>query len=466
MKPRSLTRRLIGGVLLAEFLCAATFSGVAIAHEMHGRRRAFDVMLRGRADSLMGAVQDAEDPDDNVMVDPTELTLPAEDAYAVANPAGRVLGHSPESSPELLAVLESAYPDGYFNFKVAGKSYRALRTPGMRVIDREEKKGAVRCPVTVLYAAPTAHLWHETVEAVRFYVIAGVLLLVVTGLALVWLLRRWLSPLRELAERAGHVSAQAWGFVPPEAALHTRELQPIASSIQKLLHGLRQSFERQRQFTGDAAHELKTSIAVLKSSLQLLSLRPRTVEEYQGGIEEVVVDTERMEDLTERMLALARLEEAPVRGREPVDLALAAQSVAERLRPVAELKQVPIEVTVQNALPVTMPLDDAEILCSNLMMNALQYSSPGSGIAVRVESHAGVTMLLVEDHGEGIPVEALPHVFDRFYRADVSRSRNSGGAGLGLAMCKAIVERCGGTIEIASTPGVGTQVKVTLPAIV
>lgn len=462
MTPRSLTQRLIVGVLLAEFLCAATFSGVAIAHEMHGRRRAFDVMLRGRADSLMGAVQDAEDPDDNVMVDPTELTLPAEDAYAVANPAGHVLGHSPESSPELLAALESVHPSGYFNFKVAGKSYRALRTPGMRVIDREEKKGALRCPVTVLYAAPTAHLWHETVEAVRFYVMAGVLLLAVTGLTLVWLLRRWLSPLRELAERAGHVSAQAWEFVPPEAALHTRELEPIASSIQKLLHGLRQSFERQRQFTGDAAHELKTSIAVLRSSLQLLSLRPRTVEEYQDGIEGVVEDTERMEDLTERMLALARLEEAPPKSQEIVDLASVARSVAERLRPVAELKQILIEITTQDERSVATPFDDAEILCSNLMMNALQHSPAGSHIAVRVEG----TVLLVEDHGEGIPVEALPHVFDRFYRADVSRSRNSGGAGLGLAMCKAIVERCGGSIEIASTRGVGTQVKVTLPLLV
>jgi signal transduction histidine kinase len=461
LKARSLTRRLIGGVLLAEFLCAATFSGVAIVHEMHGRRRAFDVMLRGRADSLMGAVQDAENPDDKVMVDPTELTLPAEDAYAVANPAGRVLGHSPESSPELLAALELDHPDGYFNFRVAGIRYRAVRAPGMRVIDREETKGAVRCPVTVLYAAPTAHLWHETVEAVRFYVISGILLLTATGLVLIWLLRRWLSPLQELADRAGRVSAQAWEFAPPEAALHTRELEPIASSIQKLLQGLRESFERQRQFTGDAAHELKTSIAVLKSSLQLLSLRPRTVAEYEGGIEGAVVDTERMEDLTERMLALARLEEAPAKSDETIDLAGVARSVAERLRPVSELKQVPLEVMAQDARSVAMTFDDAEVLCSNLMMNALQHSPAGSRITVRVEG----TDLLVEDRGEGIPAEALPHVFDRFYRADVSRSRNSGGAGLGLAMCRAIVERCGGTIEIASVYGEGTRVKVALPAL-
>jgi signal transduction histidine kinase len=464
MKSRSLTHRLIAGVLLAEFLCAALFSAVAITHEMHGRRRAFDVMLRGRADSLMGAVQDAEDPEDNVMVDPTELSLPSEDAYAVATPAGHVLGSSPKSFPELLAALESSHKEGYFNFAIGGKQYRAIRTPGMRVIDREEKTGALRIPVTVLYAAPTAHLWHETVEAVSFYMATGALLLALTALALVWLLRRWLAPLHELAERASHVSVQAWEFVPPEAALHTRELEPMASSIQKLLAGLQQSFERQRQFTGDAAHELKTSIAVLKSSLQLLSLRQRTAEEYESGIEGVLVDTQRMEELTERMLALARLEEAPSKSQESVDLSSVVQAVAERLRPVAELRQVLLGKTVQDSSRVAISLDDAEILCSNLILNALQHSTGGSRVTVSVENQPDTIVLLVEDHGEGIPAEALPHVFDRFYRADASRSRNSGGAGLGLAMCKAIAEHCGGSIEIVSTPGAGTQVRVILPA--
>lgn len=464
MKPRSLTHRLIGGILLAEFLCAALFSVAAITHEMHGRRRAFDVMLRGRADSLMGAVQDAENPEDNVMVDPTELSLPSEDAYAVATPSGHVLGSSPKSSPELLAVLESPHGEGYFNFTIGTRQYRAIRTPGMRVIDREEKTGALRIPVTVLYAAPTAHLWHEAVEAVSFYMVTGGLLLSLTGVALIWLLRRWLAPLHELAARASRVSVQAWEFVPPEAALRTRELKPIASSIQKLLSGLQQSFERQRQFTGDAAHELKTSIAVLKSSLQLLSLRPRTTEEYASGLEDVLVDTQRMEELTERMLVLARLEEAPARSQERIDLSSVVKIVAERLRPVAELRHVLLDVNVQPSKTIAMPLDDGEILCSNLILNALQHSASGSSVTVKVENHPGILVLLVEDHGEGIPAEALPHVFDRFYRADASRSRNSGGAGLGLAMCKAIAEHCGGHIEILSTPGTGTRVRVTLPA--
>ena len=151
IRTHSLSRQLIGGVLLAELLCAALFSAVAVGHEMHGRRRAFDVMLRGRADSLMGAVQDAEDPEDNVTVDPTELVLPAQDVYEVLSPAGRVLGHSPASSSALLAALSSPHAPGYFNFRVNREHYRALRFDGVRVIDREEN-GGYRRTVTVLYA--------------------------------------------------------------------------------------------------------------------------------------------------------------------------------------------------------------------------------------------------------------------------------------------------------------------------
>lgn len=462
MKTTSLGRQLIGGVLLAELLCAAVFSGVAIGHEMHGRRRAFDVMLRGRADSLLGAVQDAEDPEDNVAVDPAELVLPREDVYEVLSPAGRVLGHSPASSPQVLAALGSSQATGYFNFDREGETYRGLRFVGVRVIDRDDK-GGLRRPITVLYAAPTRDLWHEALEAVRFYVLASVLLLAATGLALVWFLRRRLSPLQELAAIAGRVSARSWEFVPPGSVLRTAELAPIALSIQQLLKGLQQAFERQRQLTGDAAHELKTSIAVLKSSLQLLSMSPRTAEQYEAGLEGLLFDTERMEDLANRMLALARLEEAPVEQSASSDLQSAIATVAERLRPLAQLKQVALEVSAEEPGRVAMQAEDAEVLCSNLLMNALQHSPPAGHVLATLRARDGVTELRVSDRGSGIPEAALPHVFERFYRADRSRSRNSGGAGLGLSICKAIVERSNGTIRIQSAAGTGTEVTVTLP---
>jgi signal transduction histidine kinase len=463
MRKNSLSRQLITGVLLAELLCAALLSGVAIADEMHGRRRAFDVMLRGRADSVLGAVQDAEDPEDNVTVDPTELIIPKQDAYRVISPTGRMLGQSPVASAAVLTGLVDPQKAGYFTFRASGAYYRAIRVDGVRVIDREEN-GGIRRPVTVLYAAPMRGLWHEAVEAVQFYVVAGIVLLAATGVALVWFLRRRLSPLQELAAIAGRVSAQSWEFVPPDEVLRTTELAPIALSIEELLKGLQQSFERQRQLTGDAAHELKTSIAVLKSSLQLLSMSPRTAAQYEAGLEGLLVDTERMEDLATRMLALARLEEAPVESNESSDLQSVVRTVADRLRPLADLKQVALQVEEGAPHEVALAASDAEVLCSNLIMNALQHSLPSQRISAIIRARNGVTEFRVLDQGEGIPPTALPHVFERFYRADRSRSRNSGGAGLGLSICKAIVERSNGTIQIASSIGTGTEVTVTLPS--
>jgi signal transduction histidine kinase len=140
------------------------------------------------------------------------------------------------------------------------------------------------------------------------------------------------------------------------------------------------------------------------------------------------------------------------------------QVVGERLRPLAALKQVALDVCTTDTARVAIPADDAELLCSNLMMNALQHSLPGGHVSATVQLRGSVSKLHIVDQGEGIPEAALPHIFERFYRADRSRSRNSGGAGLGLSICKAIVERANGTIHIQSVVGKGTEVWVTVPA--
>ena len=461
MKRTSLVRQMIVGVLVAEFLCAVVLSGLAVTHEKHGRQRAFDIMLRGRADSVLGAIRDAEDAGDNAVLDPNELQVPKQDVYVVLDRSGRVLGESLGLDSAVHQTLSMPRSEEYFGFNSGQGRYRGIRLQGVRVVDRDDN-GGIRRPVVIVYAAPTRFLWHEVLEAVRFYVIGGVVLLAITAAALAWFLQRSLASLEELAAIATGVAPGSWDFVPPPGVLRTRELAPIAESIQQLLNSLRAAFERQRQLTGDAAHELKTSIAVLKSSVQLLSLAPRTAEEYEAGLEGLLLDTERTESLASRMLALARLEETPAESDETSDLGYAVVLVLDRLRPLAELRQIELASSA-DAAPVGIPADHAEVLCSNLVMNALQHTAEGGHIAVRVGTRAENVELRVIDDGEGIPEAALPHVFERFYRADTSRSRRSGGAGLGLSICKAIVERVNGSIEVRSTSGAGTEVTVTLP---
>jgi len=452
MKTQSLTRVLTGGVLLANLLCSVSYSVVATLHEMHGRRRAFDITLRGRADSLLGAVRTDAPAGHPLTLDPSQLTQAPDDVYQVLASSGTVIAESYNVTPDLTAVLASQPAIDYFDFTWRGKTYRALRL---------QRRGPDA--VTVVYATSTADLRHEAVEAAEFYAKSSAALLLVVTVLVIWFLRSRLSPLKELAVRADRVSVDSWDFDPPTEALRTRELRPIAISIQKLLHGLRLSFERQRQFTGDAAHELKTSIAVLKSSLQLLTMRPRDASEYQAGVSDLLSDTSRMEELTEQMLTLARLEAEEVQSNQIIDLSRVVQSVMARMQSFAQVREIAMEVQANEPHLVTVQPKDADVLCSNLVMNALQHSPAHSVLVVSVRCAGSGTELRVSDQGEGIPPAALPHLFNRFYRVDASRSRQSGGTGLGLAICKAIVDRSHGNIRIESEPGNGTEVIVTFP---
>jgi signal transduction histidine kinase len=139
-------------------------------------------------------------------------------------------------------------------------------------------------------------------------------------------------------------------------------------------------------------------------------------------------------------------------------------TVAE-LETFAVVRQVELAV---HGLPadtcaVSLNAEDCELVLSNLLMNAIQHSPPRAQVELRVSAQNGSVEIVVQDHGEGIDPAALPHVFDRFYRGDPSRTRATGGAGLGLAICKAAVEKAGGTITLASEPGRGTTATVRFP---
>ena len=462
MKTHWLTRRLIGGVLVAEFLCVASFAIVATTHEMHGRRRGFDVMLRGRVDSLLGAVHGA-DPYGSLFLDVSELAPQAEDIYVAATASG-IVGSSQQVPPNVLASIRASNASGFFNFEWKGQVYRAFHKEGVRSMD-QESPGIRAQPIALLYATPTKDLEYEATQAYRYYATAAGFLLIVTGFVLIGSLRTLMKPLHELAKSARRVSMESWDFSPPEAVLRARELAPIANSIKRLLLGLQRAFERQRQFTGDAAHELKTSVALLKSSLQLLTMRKRTAEQYEEGAQELLADMQRIQGLIEQMLTLARVEEAPQAPGQEIDLSSVVKSVANRLQPLAQVKKTTINVNAEAASRVAMESGDAGVLVSNLLLNALQHSPAASFVAVSVRACAAGTELRVTDQGEGISESDLPHVFARFYRADASRSRQSGGAGLGLAICKAIVERAHGNIKIQSQLERGTEVSATFPAI-
>jgi signal transduction histidine kinase len=465
VRMHSLRRQLIVGILAVELVCAASFAGAALFHEWDIRMHALDATIRGRSDSLLGSIQDAEDPDDNVTIDPAELVIPREDVYAVYTGDGRMIGSTPGAPEELVARRG----DGMTSRNVRGRSYRTLERKGMRVIDRPETGGAgIQRPVTIIYSVPTRHVWHEIREAASFYVGASVLLLLVTSIVIFILLRRSLSPIQDLSTEASSISLHSLSFRAPPSAMRMAELRPLAETLSAVIDSLKHSVEQQNRFLGDAAHELKTAVSIVHSSIQLLLMRSRNAVEYTSGLETILSDNLRVNELVNRMLDAARFSEGntekALNPDRSTDLVEVSQQVLRRLQPILEAQKVRVEMQGDLQTLVRPSAGDLDVLSSNLIINAAQHSREGGLIGVTVDSVDGCALLTVQDHGYGITPEALPHVFERFYREDVSRSRETGGAGLGLSICKAIVEAASGTIEIESTVGVGTTVRVRLPS--
>jgi signal transduction histidine kinase len=464
VKQHSIIRRVITMVLLVELVSALCVMGLAFGYERHAHFRTFHIMLRGRADSLLGAVQDAEDTQDNVMLDGTEVSLPADDLYEVKDQNGRLLGRS-KNWDGVAPDLSPAPTEREQIIHVGHRRYGMLVLHGMRMVDPGDKGGGIPRPVTIVYGSPVAPVWKSVEREVRFYAISSLILMAITGIVMAWLLNRGLAPLRELAAAASNVSVDSWEFHTSEQVRQTKELAPLDQALKTVLARLEKSFLQQRQFVGDAAHELRTGVTVVKSSIQLLALKPRTTAEYEAGLERSLNDCLRMEEIVAKMLTLARLENTSASTDSATcDLAVVTQQVASELSAVASLRGVGISTDATSRALVALDPGDAHILCSNLLLNAIQHSYSGSIVRIEVTSSGDRVELRVVDHGHGIDDAELPHIFDRFYRSDASRTRTSGGTGLGLALTKAVVDRAKGAIEATSKAGQGTTLRVLLPS--
>jgi signal transduction histidine kinase len=207
--------------------------------------------------------------------------------------------------------------------------------------------------------------------------------------------------------------------------------------------------------------------------LQLLVYQPRSNEDYRIGLGRSLEDCDRIEALVCNTLSLARAEQQADEQRsgdlQHVDLVQNCQRSVVDLQPLAQARGIELQFVASNDANDAIVKADPESLHTvwvNLVQNAIQHSTAGSTVFLKVAtSGPDATLVTVENSGSGIPAEELPHVFNRFYRGDPSRSRSTGGFGLGLSICKAIVESFGGGIQITSPDGSGTRVSVSLPGV-
>ena len=245
------------------------------------------------------------------------------------------------------------------------------------------------------------------------------------------------------------------------------ELGRLAETLNQMMTRLERSFAALRRFTADASHELKTPLTVVRAGVERAITRPDMPPETLAALEETLQEVNRMTELLESLLTLARADEGRADlHRESVDLRDIIAEAGETGELLAEHAGVGIDIRLPSE-PLVFPVDRSRIrqLALNLIENAVKYTPRGGQVSVELGTNDGRAVFTVADTGIGIAPGDLPHVFDRFWRADSARTRTSerAGTGLGLAICKWIAEAHGGTIEVQSRPGRGTTFTVGLP---
>jgi two-component system, OmpR family, heavy metal sensor histidine kinase CusS len=239
-----------------------------------------------------------------------------------------------------------------------------------------------------------------------------------------------------------------------------RELQPLAVAFDDMLHRLEDSFVRLSQFSADIAHELRTPIANIRGEAEVALTRSRSADEYREVIESMIAESHHLGHIVDNLLFLARTEAAEGHlNRTSFDGRAVVEKIAAFHEPIAEDQKLAI-VCKGNAKFFADEMLFSRA-ASNLVENALRHTPAGGEIEVSIAQRDAVSLLVVKDTGSGIAAEHLPRVFDRFYRAESSRS--SEGVGLGLSLVKSIMDLHGGSAQIESEPGRGTSVTLSFP---
>jgi heavy metal sensor kinase len=278
-----------------------------------------------------------------------------------------------------------------------------------------------------------------------------------------WLMRRSLQPVDEITRRAEGITSTNLSQRLPVISTGD-ELERLSVSLNRMIGRLDAAFQHINRFSADASHELRSPLTILQLELegmvQSQRLNPTLTDQIGSALEE----TQRMSHIVESLLAISRLDagEAKIQMAR-LDFGQLAASTTEQMKLLAEEKSIRLTSNVTGNVYVDGDRSHLQQVVVNLVANAIKYTQEGGEVELRVFRRSNIAVLEVSDNGAGIPDYALPHVFERFYRADKARSRESGGAGLGLAIVKAICTAHGAELSVSSHEGRGSVFRVELP---
>jgi len=316
-------------------------------------------------------------------------------------------------------------------------------------------------PLLVQVARSLATFDQQSSELLYTFLLTGPMTLAIAVCGGYFLARQALTPVLKMAQAANQITADKL-HERIDVAVPNDELGFLAKTLNRMIERLEQSFAEIRRFTADAAHELRTPLAVIRNEAEVALRALRTPEEYVRVLEELLDETIGLSNLADQLLFLSRQDAGiqPAKN-EIIDVDALLRQVVANMQLVAECKGLTLSL---NSAPGQTVTADGAQLCRvfyNLLDNAIKYTPPQGQIKVMSTANGSGVEITVEDNGIGIVPEHCAHIFERFYRVDAARPEG-GGAGLGLAICRSIVRSLGGSIELQSLIGQGTRVTILI----
>jgi heavy metal sensor kinase len=335
---------------------------------------------------------------------------------------------------------------------------RALRFYSERIVVNGK-------PYTVQVAAPM-HEAYEALDRFRLLLLfAAPLLLLAASAGGYWLSTRALAPVDEISRAAQRISIENLAERLPVTQTGD-QLQRLSETLNAMFSRLEASVRRITQFTADASHELRAPVSLIRTTAEIaIQKKDRTAEEYFEALEEILAESERTSQVVDSLMLLARADS----GKESfecvtVDACTVVNGAVEQGEKLTRHHGLEFASSLPNGpVPINADADALRRALLILIDNAVKYTPKSGSVKVKLETNDGFAVVSVSDTGIGIAKPDLAHIFDRFWRADKARSREQGGAGLGLSIAKWIVEMHRGSMEVESEPGKGSTFHLRVP---
>jgi heavy metal sensor kinase len=374
----------------------------------------------------------------------------------VVNRTGEVVKKSSTLSWCALAFNPNQPAETYFNNSFVGSVVRQAQIP---LVNR---KGVTEGYLIVAVPLKNAMIVLQDLRNVFLYSFPGIIVTLFIFTRMI--AGKSISPIEKViatAERMTQASLHQRIALP----FHLDELYRLSSTINDLLDRLQKAFQREKQFTADASHELKTPLSTVKGTLEVLIRKPREKEHYETKIQFCLVELNRMAKLIDQLLMLARYESSAMKPHiETIALLPHIEEVIARMKVTAIEKNIAIRIQQTESLNVAADPAILEMIFVNILSNAIKYSPNGSSITIAVERKANTIVCSIADQGIGIPEEKIHAVFERFYRVDTSRNSGTGGTGLGLSIVKKLADLQKITVSLKSEKNSGTTFVMVFPS--